>query len=90
MSKLTTRVVLSVLISFGVIVGIYTTVLGASPWGNKAGTHLVSGAKVNLDHYRSSEVLQGGADAHSDFLAPGGPGSGHGCESESQVNPSDL
>ena len=88
MSKLTTRVVLSALISLGVIVGIYTTVLGASPWGNKTGSHLVSGAKVNLDHYRSAEPRQGGADSQGDFIAPGGQG--HGCESESQINPSDL
>ena len=90
MSKLTTRVVLSVLISLGVIVGIYTSVLGASPWGNKTGTHLVSGAKVNLDHFRSAEVQQGGLDAQSDFISPNGPGKGGGCESESQINPSDL
>lgn len=90
MSKLTVRVALAVLISLVVIGAIYTTVLGASPWGIKAGEHVVSGAKVNLDHYRSLEPQSGGLNSQSDFLSPNGSGNGHGCESESRSNPSDL
>ncbi|NWG05117.1 MAG: hypothetical protein HXY35_00370 [Chloroflexi bacterium] len=90
MSKLSTRVLLSVLISLGVIVGIYTTVLGASPWGNRAGTHLVSGAKVNLDHFRSTEVQRGSFDAQENLFQNGPAVGGHGCESESRLDSSDL
>lgn len=90
MSKLTTRIVLSVLISIGVIVGVYTSVQGASPWAERAGAHPVSGANVNLDHYRSVDSQQGSLDAPSGLLSPDGSGKGHGCESEARSNPSDL
>ncbi len=70
MSKLTTRIALSILISLIVIAGIYTTVFGASAnvSNSREGSHLVSGAKVNLDHYREANpspaslqpVYQGG------------------------------
>jgi hypothetical protein len=80
MSKPVTRIVLSVLISLGVIAGVYTSVLGASPRETRTGTQLGIAA----------EVQQGVIDAQSDFLAPDGAGGGHGCESESQFNPSDL
>jgi hypothetical protein len=57
MSKLTTRIALSILISLIVIAGIYTTVFGAAAntSNTRAGSHLVSGAKVNLDHYREAD-----------------------------------
>lgn len=85
MSKLTTRVALSVLISLAVIAGIYTTVLSASSGliQEKTGSHLVSGIKVNLNHYREADpapVLQP-YEAKS--------GSGHNCESGLQTSPDD-
>jgi hypothetical protein len=85
MSKLGTRIALSVLISLAVILGLYSTVSGASnEAGNRAGSHLVSGAKVNLDHYRQANPAP--APLQSDFQ----PGKGHGgggCESERYSDP---
>ena len=80
MSKSVTRIAWTVLISLAIVAGVYTSAQGASLWGDRTGSHLVSGARVNLDHYRSSQVA---ADRS-------GPASGHGCESESKVNPGDL
>jgi hypothetical protein len=81
MSKSVTRIVLSALISLGVIVGIYTSVKGASLGGvsNRTGTHLVSGAKVNLNHYRlTSDARQYyEAQLENNFY---NSGKGHGCE----------
>ena len=87
MSKLTTRIALSVLISVVVIAGIYTTVFGASSNAleNRAGSHLVSGAKVNLDHYREANPAP--APLQSEFQSD--KGSGHNCESESFTSPED-
>lgn len=87
MSKLTTRIAFSILVSLIVIAGIYTTVFSASPNASeaKAGSHLVSGAKVNLDHYREANPAP--APLQSDFES--GKGSGHGCESESRTSPED-
>jgi len=87
MSK-STRIALAALISLAVVVGIYTTVFGASAdsASDRAGSHLVSGAKVNLDHYREAApapapVLQ------SEFQS--GKGSGHRCDSEKRTSPED-
>jgi hypothetical protein len=87
MSKLTTRLALSILVSLIVIAGIYTTVFGASSNAsdNRAGSHLVSGAKVNLDHYREANPAP--APLQSDFQSD--KGSGHNCESESFTSPED-
>ncbi|MGE5464988.1 MAG: hypothetical protein ACM3PS_16610 [Syntrophothermus sp.] len=85
MSKLTTRIALSVLISLVVIAGIYTTVLGAPSilLENRAGNHLVSGARVNLDHYREANPAPAGLQ--SDLQS----GQGHDCHSDSQASPDD-
>jgi len=82
MSRTVARIVFSVLISLGVIVGVYTSVLGASPGANKAGAHLVSGSKVNLDHYRLAIVDQG-SFASFDSLSTHKEG-GHGCGADQQ------
>ena len=83
MSKLTTRVALSILISLVVIAGIYTTVFGASSnvLESRAGSHLVSGAKVNLDHYR--EAAPAAAPMQSDLQS----GKGHDCHSDNKSSP---
>jgi hypothetical protein len=85
MSKRITRVSLAVLISLAVIVGLYTSVLGAASEGveNRAGSHLVSGAKVNLDHYRSADPAP--APMQFDFQS----GKGHGCKDELRTSPDD-
>jgi hypothetical protein len=85
MSKLTTRVALSVLISLIVIAGIYTTVFGASANASdtRAGSHLVSGTKVNLDHYREANP----APASLQPVYQGGQG--QGCNHNNQTSPED-
>ena len=85
MSKLTTRIVLSVLISLAVIAGIYTTVFGAPSNASdiRSGSHLVSGAKVNLDHYREANPAPAP-------IQPAYQGSdGHDCNSDKQTSPED-
>lgn len=83
MSKPGTRVVLAVLISLAVIVGIYTSVQGAASETQRSGTHLVSGARVNLDHYREAEP----APAPLQEYQPGKGHGGGGCESENRSDP---
>ena len=88
MSKLTTRVALSVLISLVVIAGIYTTVFGASAntSDTRAGSHLVSGAKVNLDHYREASPASTVPSEAAEFMRSNGYG---GCEHENRTSPQD-
>jgi len=80
-----TRIVLAALISLGVIIGIYTSVQGASLSARQdsVGTHLVSGSMVNLDHYRAANPAS--APLQSEFKS----GQGHGCQSELQTSPND-
>jgi hypothetical protein len=88
MSKLSTRIALSVLISLVVIAGIYTTVFGASSAASEkmAGSHLVSGAKVNLDHYREANPAPLVPAGASEFMRSNGYG---GCEHENRTSPDD-
>lgn len=90
MSRLTVRVVLSVLISLGVIFAIYTSVQGAAAVvsGSKAGSHVVNGAMVNLNHDRLNtaelDAYNSQLDSYNDSLKGNGGG---GCESEKYNNP---
>lgn len=87
MSKFT-RISLAVLVSLMVIIAIFTTVQGAtlSARQDRAGTHLVSGALVDLNHYRESAP----APAISEFRSPPSQaGNGHRCEDEAQTSPLD-
>ncbi len=84
MSKLTNRIALSILISLIVVAGIYTTVFGASAnTSTRAGTHLVSGMKINLDHYR--EANPSPASLQPVYQS----GQGHGCEHNNQTSSQD-
>jgi len=81
-----TRIALAALVTLVVIIGIYTSVEGASLSSrqDRAGSHLVSGAMVNLDHYRAA--------APQPELAPiqsQPSGKGHGCDSENRTSPDD-
>jgi hypothetical protein len=79
-----TRIVLASLVSLGVILGIYTSVKGASLNIHRetAGTHQVSGVQANLDHYRAAQ-----SNANLNQTYP--QGAGHGCNHEQQISPSD-
>jgi hypothetical protein len=87
MSKSVTRIVFSVLISLLIIAGISTTVLGAPLGADKAGSHVVSGAMVNLDHFRLSTADQSNFGA-LDSISTHQDG-GHGCGADSQTSSSD-
>jgi hypothetical protein len=76
--------ILAALVSLGVIVGIYTSVQGASLTQRQmgAGAHLVSGSMVNLDHFREAQPKL--------FEAQVSPQSkGHDCEHDQQTSPDD-
>lgn len=85
-----TRIALAALLCLVVIIGIFTTVQGAtlSARQDRAGSHLVSGAQVDLNHYRESAPA-----ASSQFQSPlpsGVPSyAGNGCEHESQQSSED-
>jgi len=84
MSKIT-RIALASLVSLGVILGIYTSVHGASlnaRHQTTSGAHLVSGSMVNLDHYRASAV-----DLTQYQVNP--QKTGHDCNSDQQTSPDD-
>lgn len=85
-----TRIALAVLLSLVVIIGIFTTVQGAtlSARQDRAGSHLVSGAQVDLNHYRESAPA---AASESQSPLPSGVPShaGNGCERESQQSMED-
>ena len=82
-----TRITLAVLVSLVVIIGIFSTVQGASlsARNDRAGSHLVSGPQVNLDHYREAAP----APAASEFRSPPSQAGNHGCEHEGQSSPLD-
>jgi hypothetical protein len=92
MSKLTARVIFSVLISLGIVFAIYTSVQGASAnrSESKAGSHLVSGAMVNLNHdrYTVAELQAYKAQLESSYGAPDSS-KGPGCQSDVQNSPDD-
>jgi len=81
-----TRIALAALVSLAVIIGIYSSVEGASLSArqDRAGSHLVSGAMVDLDHYRAAAPYRAPLQA-----SPSGQGQGHGCDSEHQTSPDD-
>lgn len=83
MSKLNIRVILSVLISLGVIFAVYTTVLGAplSFVASQVGSHSVGGLMTNFNHDRLTVAEQ---DAYQfQLYHSSNSGSGHGCDSQS-------
>ena len=85
-----TRIALAVLVSLLVIIAIATTVQGAtlSARQDRAGSHLVSGPQVDLNHYR--EAAPASANPLQSPLPSGVPSrAGNGCESESQSSSED-
>jgi hypothetical protein len=94
MSKPAARITLFVLISLVLIAATSASVRGL--WGGAsevsgAQAHMVSGLQTNFNHDRSTV-----SELESFQMQGAGPSvdqpgkSGHGCESEGQVNPSDY
>jgi hypothetical protein len=90
MSKLNVRVILSVLISLGVIFAVYTTVQSASfnAASEKVGSHSVSGLMTNFNHDRFTVAEQEAYQSQIQEKSNSEKGSGRGCESEA-YNPLD-
>jgi hypothetical protein len=87
MSRLSTRIVLSVLISLGVILAIFSSVQGASS-SSEMGIRNVGGAMVNFNHDRftAAEKAQYKSQIDSYFDSLEG-GKGGGCEGEFHASP---
>jgi len=83
MSKLSVRVIVSILIGLAIVLGIFASVQAASPnAGTRSGSvHVTSGLMPDLSHERSAvQKLQ--------VYMPQGQGSGHDCNDEG-YNPND-
>jgi hypothetical protein len=85
MPKLSTRTTITVLIGLTVVFAIFASEQAVSASLSKTGSHLVSGAMVNLNHDRftveEKETYQAELDAYYDSLK--GSDDGHRCESTS-------
>lgn len=91
MSKLSVRVVLSVLLSLGVIFAIYTTVQSASLGAavEKVGSHSVSGVMTNFNHDRFTIAEQEASQPELQPYDKSSNSQGHDCPSESSNSPID-
>jgi hypothetical protein len=91
MSRKSVQIILSILISLGVILAVYTTVLGAPLGfvGARMGSHLVSGAMTNFNHYRLTAAEQQTYQAQLDAYYNSQTSPGHDCGSQSFSNPDD-
>lgn len=80
-----TRIALAAVVSLVLLVAVFAAVGGSSVSAqpDRAGSHLVSGQRVNLDHYREA------APAPAPLQSPYKSGGGHGCESENHAVPLD-
>jgi hypothetical protein len=89
MSKSTTRIVLSVLISLVILAGVFTVVQGAAlNAGTRGGQVFVdAGLMPDLSRPRSSGAAEALQSYVPESAAPSR--SGHGCESESRIHPDD-
>ena len=78
------RIVLAALVSLVVIIGIYTSVEGASLVASqdKVGSHYVSSTLINPNYYRAAapSLMEMQVDKQN---------KGHDCNSDMQVNPED-
>lgn len=87
MSRLSTRVVLSVLISLGVILAIFGSVQGAS-LSSEMGARSVGGAMVNFNHDRFTVAEKAEYKSQLDsFYDSFEGGKGGGCQSEFHASP---
>ena len=92
MSKLSTRIVLSAVLSLILIAGVFMTyrIASANASGKSMGMYVLSGGLVNqLQPQSSSEAQEETQPLVDPFLNEKGEGHG-GCESENYNNPSDL
>lgn len=85
MSKSSIRIVFAVLLSLIVVAVISTSVLGLG--SARVGSHLVSGARVNLDHYRVAVVDQSATGVFDNFTSY--QDHVHGCEGQQSNSPDD-
>jgi len=92
MSKLTTRVLLSVLISLAILIGVFMSVQAASLVSSEKslGMYVLNGGLVNpLQPPPAPETQEEAAPQLQPFPGSNGEGRG-GCESEKYIDPNDL
>jgi hypothetical protein len=95
MSKPIARVVFAVLISLALIAATSTSARGwlgrimPKVGANTAQVHIVNGLQTNFNHYRSSVYELQSIQTQIDTQSADQPGKGHGCHSDSQINPDD-
>jgi hypothetical protein len=87
MSKLKVRLILSIVISLGVILAVYTTVFGAplNFLAEKAESHSAIGALTTYDGaiVTEREAYYSELDSYNNSTKGNG---GHGCESEAPID----
>ncbi len=83
MSKPIVRIVFSLVIALVLVVGIYTSVLGASISVGTKSAHAYVGANFGLRYNQSSQGL-------SSFGAEASDQTGSDCHSDSMINPEDY
>jgi hypothetical protein len=93
MSKPIARVTVFVLISLVLIAATSFSVRGWLSGANESAgvqAHTVDGLQTNLNHDRSTLSELESLQLQSDAQSQPDKGTGHGCESEAQTNPSDF
>lgn len=87
MSRITTRIALTVLIGLVILAAVFVSVraVSASPQKASLGMYVLSGGLVNPLVERADPELA--APQSQPKAYPHGEGGGHGCESESYINP---
>lgn len=92
MSKPITRFTLVALVGLVLIVATYMTVQGVFAKTESAGVqaHAVGGLQTNFNHDRSSVTELESQKLQTESLPRFDSGGGHGCESESHINPNDF
>lgn len=92
MSKLSTRLVLSALISLGIVIAVFVSVKAASAnLGERSlGMYVLGGGLVNQLQVQSASDEAQNQTPPQGIDPSGEGGDGHGCESEKYVDPNDL
>jgi len=89
MPKLSARVIVSVVIGLGIVVAVFASVQSVLAQRSLMGSHLVSGAMVNLNHDRFTVDELNAYNAQLELYNNYMNGDGGGCHSESLKSPDD-
>ena len=92
MSRLAIRVILTVLISVGIIAGVYMSVSAAASDSVRTsqGMYVLGGGLVNPLQVQSASEAQEAVQPEMIKPYQKNEGNGHGCDSEKYIDPNDL